>query len=234
MARELRLLVRAGRCRRAPAPGLPLRDPLPDVGIHERLPGGDRDLLHPRRVLPVRVGHGGRARRLAGGRVEARCPSPGHIASRRPEERLVMRTSRASAFLRGVTIAAVALLLAGCGTDPFAPVPLNSGPPVLVVGDDGTVTYRQASSLEPEDDDDQGDERSLTVEKEIDGVKGGWLECGRFLLAIPSGAFDSTGTVTMSMPDSTAMVVELEIAPKRLNQFRVPVLLSLKTTGADV
>jgi len=145
-----------------------------------------------------------------------------------------MRTSRASAFLRGVTIAAVALLLAGCGTDPFAPVPLNSGPPVLVVGDDGTVTYRQASSLEPEDDDDQGDERSLTVEKEIDGVKGGWLECGRFLLAIPSGAFDSTGTVTMSMPDSTAMVVELEIAPKRLNQFRVPVLLSLKTTGADV
>src|SRR5688572_31475623 len=119
-----------------------------------------------------------------------------------------MRTSPVQAILHGVTSAALAILLLGCGKEPLTPAPFAPGPQVLVVGDDGAVTYRQASSLEPADDN-QGEDRAVTVSKQIDGEKGGWLECGRFLLAIPSGAFESVSTVTMSMPDTLAMVVDL-------------------------
>jgi hypothetical protein len=124
-------------------------------------------------------------------------------------------------------VAGTALIL-GCGTAPTAPL-ADAGPPVLVVDDDGAVHYRQAEVLEPRDHP-----RALTTSGTVEGQAGGWLQCGRFLLAIPAGAFDGTGTITMAMPDSTAMVVELTIAPEALNHFAAPVLLSLKTTDAQV
>jgi len=128
--------------------------------------------------------------------------------------------------------AAVALTL-GCGAAPTAPV-MDAGPPVLMVGDDGSATYRQAEVLSLPDLDPNAGSRALTTSGTVDGSAGGWLQCGRFLLAVPAGAFVGKGTITMSMRDSTAMVVDLAIAPEELNRFAVPVLLSLKTTGVDV
>ncbi len=124
--------------------------------------------------------------------------------------------------------AAATALILGCGAAPTAPL-VDAGPPVLVVDGNGAVTYRQADVL------DTGDHpRALTASGTVEGRAGGWLQCGRFLLAIPAGAFDGTGTITMTMPDSTSMVVDLAIAPDSLNRFAVPVVLSLKTTDAQV
>jgi hypothetical protein len=124
-------------------------------------------------------------------------------------------------------------LILGCGAAPTAPL-IDAGPSVLVVDDDGAVTYRQAEVLDPRGHDPGDQPRALSVHETVEGRAGGWLQCGRFLLAIPAGAFEGTGTITMTMPDSTAMVVDLTIAPEELNHFAAPILLSLKTTDAQV
>jgi hypothetical protein len=129
--------------------------------------------------------------------------------------------------------AAAAALTVGCGVEPTAPV-ISAGPPVLVVGDDGTASYRVADTPGLPDLDPVAGDRALVRSVTVEGRAGGWLQCGRFLLAVPAGAFDGTGTITMTMRDSTAMLVDLAIAPEELNHFAVPVLLSLKTTGVDV
>lgn len=135
-----------------------------------------------------------------------------------------------------------ALLLAGCGGTPLSPTSgsggatgAGSGPEVLLVGAGGTVSFVPASvatalattTLSSAD-------RSLTVSREIDGAAGGVIRCGRFVLHVPAGAFEGTGTVTMRMPDSTVMVVDLGISPSSLNGFLAPVALAVNTTGADV
>jgi len=131
---------------------------------------------------------------------------------------------------RLLAAAACALLVAGCGNDSRSPFrPAAPSLPVLVVGEDGNAGFVQASWLS-----DAGTSRALRVSKEVYGAKGGWVRCGRFLLTIPPGAFDSVATVTMSMPDTTAMVVDLEISPESRNQFAVPVVLACNTTRADV
>jgi hypothetical protein len=99
-----------------------------------------------------------------------------------------------------------------------------------MVADDGSVAYKGADTLE-QDWDAQGEDRLLTVSKRVTREDGGWLQCGRFLLVLPAEALDSTATITMSMHDSTAMVVDLEISPRWLNRFDKPVLLSVNTTG---
>ena len=60
------------------------------------------------------------------------------------------------------------------------------------------------------------------------------MQCGRFRLAVPPGAFPGKGTISMTMEDSTVMVVDVEITPTDLNDFTVPVSLALDTSGADV
>lgn len=132
---------------------------------------------------------------------------------------------------------AVVLLAAGCGTSPTAPPPTTTAQapslPVLLVSADGTAGFMQADSVvavaEVADPS-----LALQVSKEVDGSKGGWLQCGRFLLTVPPGAFDSVATITMSMRDSTAMVVDLGIAPASRNKFNLPVVLACNTTGLAV
>lgn len=135
----------------------------------------------------------------------------------------------------GAALVAVAgaLLLAGCETSPIAPPasPAATSLPVLVVGADGASNFVQADAVLATE---AGTSRALSATKEVDGALGGWLQCGRFILAIPPGAFDSVGTVTISMPDSTAMVVDLEIEPASRNQFALPVVLACNTTGCRV
>ena len=124
--------------------------------------------------------------------------------------------------------------LEGCGDVPTAPKAPEApaGPPLLVVEDGGTTTFEQVPTATA-DTLPVVESRAIKYTKEIDGTKGGWVRCGRFFLVVAAGAFDSIGTVTMSMPDSTLMVVDCTITPARLNHFYAPVYLAVNTTNTD-
>jgi len=133
--------------------------------------------------------------------------------------------------------AILSVALEGCGDTPVQPPApqeeVVSGPPLLVVEDNGTTSFERVPEATLESPLPVST-RALKVSKEIDGTKGGWVRCGRFFLAVSAGAFDTTGTVTMSMPDTNLMVVDLEISPARLNGFKEPVYLAVNTTDTDV
>jgi len=146
------------------------------------------------------------------------------------------RVGRACRIAALITAAALAATLEGCGENPVLPRPeeaVVSGPPLLVVQPDGSSGYEQAGALTV-DTNPEPTSRALKVSQEVNGTKGGWMRCGRFLLAISAGAFDTVGTITMTMPDTTLMFVDLTITPSRLNGFHAPVYLVANTTGTDV
>ena len=153
--------------------------------------------------------------------------------------------NRARSLIRLLLVGSLACLLAGCGETPVPPMAPESGgtsgspatgPEILVVNDDSSVRYTTALPL----DDGGGiiqpapSDRALSVSADIDGAVGGRLRCGRFVLGVPPGAFDGKGTITMSMADTTVMVLDLAILPVELNQFKVPVKLCLVTDGTNV
>jgi hypothetical protein len=143
------------------------------------------------------------------------------------------------------TLLAVAVV--GCGGSPTSPLATgggttspSAGPPVLKVNADGSVTFvtippalRSGSVYRPYDGSLFDPSRALTVSESVDGALGGRLVCGRFVATVPPGAFVGVGTITMSLPDSTLMLCDLEVAPAELNDFLVPVDLSLHTSGTD-
>jgi len=81
---------------------------------------------------------------------------------------------------------------------------------------------------------DPATSRAIQVSADIDGAVGGRLQCGRFLLSVPPGAFEGKGTVSMSMADETVMIVDVEISPVELNAFDIPVKLCLLTDGTNL
>jgi hypothetical protein len=143
---------------------------------------------------------------------------------------------------------ALALSLAGCsdsvlrpnlpggdtgGTDPIENEPLT-GPEILTIAEDLTVRFVKLAT-EPLDETVLPEtERAIHVSAVIDGDVGGQLRCGRFLLAVPPGAFEGEGTISMSMADETVMVVDVEISPVSLNDFNEPVKLCLLTDGTGL
>ena len=145
-------------------------------------------------------------------------------------------------------LAAVALLaLTGCNglfTMPLAPQSQTpnepapeAGPEILVIESSNTTQYRMAQydSVPVAADPVEGTvDRSLTVTTKIDGKYGGRLHCGRFVLVVPKDAWVGKGDVTMTMPDTTVMLVDLGIYPSSLNKFAVPVTLCLVTEGTTV
>jgi hypothetical protein len=145
-------------------------------------------------------------------------------------------------------LAAAALLaLTGCNgafTLPFEPqsqTPTEQAPPagpeILVVEESNATQYLMATADSvpvPADPVDGTLDRSITVTTKMDGLEGGRLRCGRFVLVVPKGAWIGKGDVSMSMPDSTVMLVNLEIQPISLNKFAVPVTLCLVTDGTTV
>lgn len=146
--------------------------------------------------------------------------------------------------LRTTLLLALALSIAGCGDSVLGPVvprgdaggnesePLT-GPEILMITEDQSTRYAKLD-LGSLDETDPTASKALQVSAMIDGDVGGRLRCGRFLLAVPPGAFDGKGTVSMSMPDSTVMVVDLEIAPAELNDFKEPMKLCLLTDGTGL
>jgi len=145
-------------------------------------------------------------------------------------------------------LAAAALLaLTGCNgafTLPFEPqsqTPTEQAPPagpeILVVEESNATQYLMATADSvpmPADPVEGTLDRSITVTTKMDGQVGGRLRCGRFVLVVPKDAWIGKGDVTMSMPDSTVMLVDLSIYPSSLNKFAVPVTLCLVTDGTSV
>lgn len=155
-------------------------------------------------------------------------------------------------FLRSVlgSLAAVgaAVFLAGCGDSPLIPAPTaptgtsSTGaaraPFILTVAPDGSVGYVSGSGTallaHGKKHKHSRDNGSLSASADIDGSVGGQLQCGRFILTVPPGAFDGVGTITMQMDDSTRAVVDLWIDPGELNGFQVPVELSFDHRGLPI
>lgn len=152
-------------------------------------------------------------------------------------------TTLARGLLGTTVLLVLALSVAGCGdslqgpappggdtggTDPVGSEPL-AGPEILTIAADQTVRYLRLA-VEPVDETP----RSVHASAVLDGAEGGTLRCGRFLLSVPAGAFEGEGTVSMSMPDSTVMVVDLEITPGERNDFKEPVKLCLLTDGTGL
>jgi hypothetical protein len=145
--------------------------------------------------------------------------------------------------LKHVLAAASLLIVTGCNgafTLPLAPGRYEApsepapaaGPEILVVEASSATTYRAATDSTVAIDTVV--DRSLTVTGTIDGKYGGRLRCGRFVLVVPPLAWIGKGDVTMSMADSTVMLVDLGIYPTKLNAFTVPVELCLVTEGTSV
>jgi hypothetical protein len=142
----------------------------------------------------------------------------------------------------------LALAAVGCGTSPTSPLapgngtvaPPPSGPELLKLNADGTVSFvtmpralQSGTLLDPFNDQVFDPTRALTASARIDGLLGGRIVCGRYVATVPPGAFIGVGVITMSLPDSTLMVCDLQISPAELNAFLVPVDLALHTTGTD-
>jgi hypothetical protein len=140
----------------------------------------------------------------------------------------------------------LALSLAGCGDTVLGPGPnppdgdtggndpgteTLAGPEILMITEDLSVRFMRLAAEPLDEVVPSADGRSLLVSTPIDGDVGGRLECGRFLLSVPPGAFSGKGTISMYMPDTEVMVVDLEISPANLNDFKKPVKLCLLTDG---
>jgi hypothetical protein len=144
----------------------------------------------------------------------------------------------------------LAVAAAGCGTSPTSPLATGggtvtpaSGPQVLKVNADGSVSFVSlppallSPTPIPLDNNLTYDPRRVVVvTARVDGAVGGRVICGRFVATVPAGAFAGVGTITMTLPDSTLMLCDLEVSPAELNGFAVPVDLALHTsgTGADL
>ena len=142
------------------------------------------------------------------------------------------------------TFLAIAALLALTGCNGLFSLPLEpqsqtptdpppqAGPEILVVEPTNTTEFRMATydSVPMAADPVEGTlDRSLKVTTTIDGHEGGRMRCGRFVLVVPQDAWVGKGDVTMSMPDTTVMLVDLDINPISLNKFAQPVTLCLVT-----
>jgi hypothetical protein len=153
------------------------------------------------------------------------------------------------------TAAPLALMLGlllsagGCAESPLAPLApgapegspvVAGGPEVLKLNPDGTTSFVPMPSgwlaptpLPYEPGAVFDPRRRLSVTASIHGAAGGRLVCGNYVLTFPAGAFEGVGSVTMTLPDSTLMLCDLDVAPASLNAFLKPVDLALHTTGTD-
>ncbi len=149
---------------------------------------------------------------------------------------------RTQASTVGLLVAA-ALVFAGCGKSPLSPgsaaglVGMSTPPPVAHIETDGTVSYVWApvAAKAGEALPDSGPHPCLNGSGAlVDGAVGGEVRAGRFSVKIPPGAFSGAAVVTVTMPDSTVMICDLEIAPATANHFQVPVELTADLTSSGL
>jgi hypothetical protein len=68
--------------------------------------------------------------------------------------------------------------------------------------------------------------------KTISGSVGGTVRKGRFAVQVPAGAFSGDGEISVEVPDSTRMRVDLHIRNVP-NDFSVPVILEVSFAGIE-
>lgn len=72
----------------------------------------------------------------------------------------------------------------------------------------------------------------ITGSQVINGAVGGTVKAGRWQVTIPAGAYTGSGTVTVTVPDTTVARVDLSISPSTLNDFAVPAVLRYQCLSA--
>ena len=120
-----------------------------------------------------------------------------------------MQSTR-SRIRQAAFVIASLLALAGCSMHPTAP-----GAPAGQSSTPSAVPDVAAGSTAV----------SLVASKAIDGRVGGVLSVGRWKVIVPDGAFSGTGTITITVPDTSVDKCDLSIAPSSLNRFSEPVEL---------
>lgn len=127
-----------------------------------------------------------------------------------------MRSPRRLPFL---ALALVAALMTGCGRAPTAPVvtpePVASQaakPAAAEAGLIGDLVGRVA--------------RLVVRTLHLVGSLGGSLTNGRWTVVLPPGAVDGNGQVTLAVANAASADCHLEIFPRSLNDFSVPVTLT--------
>ena len=119
-----------------------------------------------------------------------------------------MQSTR-SRIRQAALVVASLLALAGCSMHPTAPdAPVGqSFTPSAVPGVAASSTV------------------SLVASKAIDGRVGGVVSVGHWKVVVPDGAYSGTGTITITVPDTSVDKCDLSIAPSSLNRFSEPVEL---------
>lgn len=132
--------------------------------------------------------------------------------------------------LRTLVVAlAVAAAVHGCGRLPTAPeavppaapqaaAPAPEPAPTLI----GVISVAPLGPIAPD---------TLETAVPLDGAFGGEVKLGRFTVAVPAGAFDGLGVVSIAVPDPTRLHCRLEITPESRNGFDVPVRLRIRLDG---
>jgi len=156
--------------------------------------------------------------------------------------------SRRNPIRWSVTVLVLAVL-AGCGGGgPTAPRSIpGSGATASVLASDSNVRAGGLQVLRTVADDDVDPPGLIGVpvpignggkpEKgsgNINGSNGGTVQVGHFRLTVPPGAFRGTATVTLTVPEPSELVCQLEISPASLNGFSAPVTLQGRFDDAKV
>src|SRR5436309_1107305 len=116
--------------------------------------------------------------------------------------------STGSRVRQAAIVVASLLALAGCSMHPTAP-----GAPAGQSSTPSAVPGVAAGSTAV----------SLVASKAIDGRVGGVLSVGRWKVIVPDGAFSGTGTITITVPDTSLDKCDLSIAPSSLTGFSATV-----------
>lgn len=125
-------------------------------------------------------------------------------------------------MVRHLSALALLALLAGCSSSPV-------GAPQLTVANPDFVQVAVPDSVEGSGGGGV-DGAPIVTTGDVDGDKGGVVDGGWFRVEVPEGAFAGWATITVTQPDPTRLMCELEITPASANQFKVPVLLIAKVT----
>jgi len=75
---------------------------------------------------------------------------------------------------------------------------------------------------------------SLRTARNVSGLLGATIQCGRFTVLIPPGAIAGSATVTVSVPDRSKLLCDLSISPASANHFLVPVTLIANGAGGTL
>ncbi len=125
-------------------------------------------------------------------------------------------------FQTAATLAALCAVV-GCSTLPTEP---QNG------ASDGSTATGLSSTTQPLPAGARS-AQSATASMEIDGTLGGVVAAGDFTVVIPPLAISGTASVTVTQPDLSKPVVQLNITPESANEFKLPVTLIANASRMD-